>query len=178
MTLLQGYGMWGINTWCLIWIYHVDCNEWGWAVMKTDNKKDRDKGGKRSLSLKETIVLVPLCAFFRSSLFSHPCATHLPLTGVVPSHWSTSSRVCMGYTLHKHFPPILSPVLSSNRKKEKEREFQLLIVLSYILSGHNLGLSLQTSPPLPNANWIGHPLIMQELMEASFPIVCASSAYG
>lgn len=53
----------------------------------------------------------------------------------------------MGYILYNPFPPTLPPhAFTKKKKRKKEKKYQLLIVLSYILSAHNFGLSLQTNP--------------------------------
>lgn len=70
-----------------------------------------------------------------------------------------SSRVCMGHTLH-------NPQSFQSKKRKGMRISPPLLPILNSLSAQNFGLSLQTNSPFHNANWIGHPLIKQELMEA------------
>lgn len=69
------------------------------------------------------------------------------------------------YLLFSPLNSLNSPIFSTKRRKEKQ--FLLLVILIYILSAYNFDLSPQTNPWLPDANWVGHSIITQELTEAT-----------
>lgn len=118
-------------------ISHVNCNEWGWGVMKTDNKEKGIRAGRKESG-------VPFL-WRRESYLS----LFVPLFLIDPPHLACAWAILMSITISL---PILLPALSSKRKKRKRKG----ISTPHLPILHPLGLQIW---PLPKANWIGHSLV-------------------